>query len=97
MTKLEKEDLLYEELVQATKAIKPYYDIDKVKMYAVYIWTKGDKNADILTDEYWGENVFDIWEDQIVFYVEDHTIPEEVMPIIHNIQSKLKAIRGETK
>ena len=97
MTTLEREDLLYEELVQATKAIKPYYDVDKIKMYSVYIWTKGDKNADIHTDEYWGENVFDICEDQIVFYVEDHVIPEEVMPIIHNIQDKLKAIRGETK
>lgn len=97
MTKLEKEDLLYEELVQATKAIKPYYDIDKIKTYSVYIWTKGDPNADIHTDEYWGENVFDIYPDQIVFYVEDHVIPEEVMPIIHNIQSKLKAIQGETK
>ena len=93
MNKYEKDDLLYEELVQAANEIIPYYDIDKIKSYSVYIWTKGNEDADINTEEYWGSNVFDIQEDRIVFYVEDHIIPEEVMPIIQNIQSKIKAIR----
>lgn len=93
MNKYEKYDLLYEELVQAANEITPYYDIDKIKSYSVYIWTKGNEDADINTEEYWGSNVFDIQEDKIVFYVEDHIIPEEVMPIIQNIQSKIKAIR----
>lgn len=93
MNKYERDDLLYEELVQAANEIIPYYDIDKIKSYSVYIWTKGNEDADINTEEYWGSNVFDIQEDRIVFYVKDHIIPEEVMPIIQNIQSKIKAIR----
>ena len=93
MNKNEKDDLLYGELVQAVKEIIPYYDIDKIKPYAVYIWTKENEDAAINTNEYWSENVFDIHEDEIVFYVKDHIIPEEVMPIIQNIQSKIKAIR----
>lgn len=93
MNKEERDDLLYEELCQAVNEIIPYYDIDKIKPYSVYIWTKGNEDADVNTNEYWGENVFDIMEDEIVFYVEDHIIPEKVMPIIQNIQSKIKAIR----
>ena len=95
MKKCERDDLLYEELVQAAKAIEPYYDIDKIKSYSVYIWTKGD--GDPNSDNYWGENVFDIQEDRLVFYVEGHTIPEEVTPIIRNIQSKIKSIRLNRK
>ena len=93
MDKYERDDLLYEELVQAANEIRPYYDIDKIKSYSVYIWTKGNEDADKDTEEYWGSNVFDIQENRIVFYVDDHIIPEEVIPIIQNIQSKIKAIR----
>ena len=83
----ERDELLYEELVQAAREIEPYYDIDKIKSYSVYIWTKtGGLDGE-------GENVFDIVENEIIFYVEDHIIPEEVLPIIQNIQSKIKAIR----
>ena len=71
---------LYKELVQISDEIRPYYDIDKVKWYSVYIWTKDDD---------WGENVFDIQKDDIVFYVEDHVIIEEAKPIIKKIQRKL--------
>lgn len=31
---------LYEELVEISKEILRYYDIDKIKPFAVYIWTK---------------------------------------------------------
>lgn len=90
MNKYERDELLYEELVKATKAIEPYYDIDKIKSYSVYIWTKGDGDSN--SDNYWGENVFDIQEDRLVFYVENHKIPDEVMPIIQNIQAKIREI-----
>ena len=83
---------LYDELWVIAKEIETYYDIDKVKTFAVYIWTKGDKNADPFSDEYWGENVFDIHSDKIVFFDENHKIPKEVMPIINRIQEKLKEI-----
>ena len=73
---------LYDELVQIAKELSPYYDIDKIKSYAVYIWTKGDD----------GINVFDIMADRIIFYDKEHIIPEEVMVIIEKIQDKLKEI-----
>lgn len=73
---------LYKELVEISNEILPYYDIDKIKPYAVYVWTKG-KN---------GENVFDIEENEIIFYVGDHTIIENAKPVIKKIQLKLKEI-----
>lgn len=77
---------LYEELVEISKEILRYYDIDKIKPFAVYIWTKPyDENDD-------GENVFDIYDDEIVFYNKEHKIIEEALPIINSIQCKLKEI-----
>ena len=67
----------------AHEQLAPYYDIDKVKDYSVYVWTKGDD----------GENFFDIYENKIVWYVPDHVIPEEVWPIIREIWYKLEEIR----
>ena len=75
-------DEFYIELHKAVDEIRPYYDIDKVKPYSVYIWTKDDGDV-------WGNNVFDIMKNEIVFYDKTHVIPEEVIPIIRNIQSKL--------
>lgn len=87
--KYEVYDLLYEELVQIVNEIKPYYKVDKIKTDAVYICTKEGGYMG------YGENVFDISYDEIDFYVEDHVIPEEVMPIIKKIQSKLKELDEE--
>lgn len=75
--------LLYDELVQISREIEVYYDIDKIKPYSVYIWTKGKD----------GKNVFDICENEIEFYVEGHVIADEVKPTIKKIQSKIKEIR----
>lgn len=80
------DDSAYNALVQAVDEIRPYYDVNKIKTWAVYIWTKE-------TDEDTGENVFDIQEDEIVFYNKEHIIPDEVIPIIKNIQLKLKALK----
>jgi hypothetical protein len=63
------------------------YDIDKIKPYSVYIWTKDRIGDDGLI--IYGDNVFDIMKDEIVFFDKNHVIPDEVMPIIRNIQSKL--------
>jgi hypothetical protein len=82
---------LYDELVQISNEILPYYDIDKVKPYSVYIWTKGDD------DEDYGENVFDIEENKICFYNKNHVIQDEVNPIIEKIQAKLKEINEYCK
>lgn len=75
--------VLYDELREIVQEIKLYYDVDKVKFYSVYIWTKGED----------GINVFDIKADKIVFYDETHQIIEDAKPVIEKIQSKLKEIR----
>lgn len=80
-------DEFYIELHKAVDEIRPYYDVDKIKPYSVYIWTKDRTGDDGLT--IYGNNVFDITKDEIIFYNKDHVIPKEVMPIIRNIQSKL--------
>lgn len=77
-------EYLYEELIQISHKIEPYYDVDKVKTWSVFIWTKGDD----------GENVFDIMPNEIVFYVQDHKIIEEALPIIEEIQAKLRELKS---
>lgn len=82
---------LYEELTLVSREILTYYDIDKIKPYSVYIWTKPcNDNED-------GKNVFDITSDNIIFYDKNHKIIEEVIPIIKSIQSKLKEIEKVLK
>ena len=73
---------LYEELCLISEEILPYYDIDKIKSYSVYIWTKGNE----------GQNVFDICSDEIIFYDETHQILEDAKPVIKKIQAKLREI-----
>ncbi len=80
---MDKFDFLYNELLEISKEILPYYDVDKVKPNSVYIWSKGID----------GENVFDIFANEIVFYVKEHTIIEESKTIIEKLQSKLKEIK----
>lgn len=86
-------DKLYDELVKIVEEIRPYYDVDKIKTYSVYIWTKADAN----NPDDMGCNVFDIQTDEITFYDESHEIIEETLPIIAKIQSKLKEIEEELK
>lgn len=74
----------YDELVEVARELEPYYDIDKIKSWSVYIWTKGD----------FGNNVFDIMANEIVRYDENHVIVEEAMPIIEKIQAKLRENRN---
>lgn len=71
-----------DKLFKIAHEIEPQYDIDKVKDYAVYIWTKGE----------YGENVFDILADELIFYTQHEVIPEAVPTILH-IQEQLKKIR----
>ena len=74
----------FDKLFKIAHEIEPWYTVNKVKDYAVYIWTKD-------TDEDFGENVFDIEADNIVFYV-DHEIIPEALPTIQRIQEQLKKI-----
>ena len=76
-------DEYYNSLCEIAREILPYYDIDKIKTYGVYIWNKADS-----LDDQW--NVFDIYSNEIVMYDEEHEIIEEAKPIIKKIQDKLK-------
>ena len=67
--------------------ILPYYDIDKVKPYSVYIWSKENPNG-------FGENLFDIEVNRVIFYNKQHRIVKDAIPIIKKIQYKLKEIEN---
>jgi hypothetical protein len=75
-------DKLYDELLEISDKIRKWYDIDKVKTHSVYIWTKGSD----------GENVFDIFADEIELYDKNHIIIEESKSVIEEIQQKLREI-----
>lgn len=85
--------ILYDELRELVDELNPYYDVDKVRWYTVYIWTKGNLDSDNAND--WGQNVFDIQADEITFYLKDHIIIEEAKPIIEKIQAKLRELREQ--
>lgn len=74
----------FDKLFKIAHEIEPWYSVDKVKDYAVYIWTKD-------TNEGFGKNIFDIEADDIMFYVEHEIIPEAI-PVIKRIQEQLKKI-----
>ncbi len=76
---------VYSELWKLTHELESYYSVDKVKPWAVYVWTKDTPEAE-------GEYVFDITAYGLVYYVEDHVIPAEAMPIIRKIQAKLRKV-----
>lgn len=79
---------LYEELENIVdEELIPYYGVDKIKWYSVYVWTH-----DSYVGAYDGENVFDIMKDEIVYYKKDHVISEEAKSIIKKIQMKLQEL-----
>lgn len=81
---------MYDELWALSHELNPWFDIDKVKPYSVYVWTKDTNRPDFVH----GENVFDIFHDRLHFYqcLNQWELPEEAMPIIKKIQDKLKEI-----
>lgn len=83
MSKEEEMDIYYKELVNITSELYSYYDIDKIKMYGVYVWNKAD---DIDNQE----NIFDIYADEIQFWTDDKYIIPEALPIIERIQMHIK-------
>ena len=78
-------DKSYDKLLKIVNEIRPYYNIDKVKRYGVFIWTK-EENKNNET------NVFDIHANELIVYDKEHIIIEEAKPIIEKIQTQLKKI-----
>ena len=63
----------------AVDELRPYYDIDKIKHNSICVWMYGDD----------GDNVFDIQKDRVILYDKNHVIPDDVIPIIREIQAIL--------
>ena len=55
----------YEHMRELVKQLYPWYNIDKIKPWGVYVWTK-----DSSEDELDGENVFDIYANEVAMYNE---------------------------
>jgi hypothetical protein len=87
------ENGMYDELWVLAHELSPWFDIDKVKTYSVYVWTKDSYNPED-PNYLFGENVFDIHADYLQFYTctKPWKLPNEAMPIIKKIQAKLKEI-----
>ena len=88
---------LYDELVEIVKitsGILQWYDFDKIKPGSIYIWTKATDPDDMST---WGENVFDICSNEIVFYGDNHDVIEEAKPAIKIIQEHLLKMENISK
>lgn len=84
---------LYQELTDIVdNELIPYYGVDKIKWYSVYVWTKESYRG-----AYDSKNVFDIQKDKIIQYVKDHVIIEESKPIIKKIQMKLQELDDYVK
>lgn len=54
---------MYDELWALSHELTPWFDIDKVKPYSVYVWTKDTDRPDFVH----GENVFDIFHDRLTY------------------------------
>lgn len=76
----------YNKLYEISQKLRPYYGIDKVKPWAVFVYSKE-------TDE----DVFDIVVNRLIFYngYKEEDINKEVLPIIKKIQNQLKIINDK--
>ena len=72
----------YKKMRELTDRLSPWYSIDKIKSWAVFIWSKD-------RPEGYNCNLFDIHKDEICYFSEDHVIPDEAWPIIREIQEML--------
>ena len=75
----------WNELWELSRKLLPYYDVDKVKDWSVFVYTKNSEGD-------YGDNVFDINYDGIYFYDKNHKIIEEAKPIIEKILNKFKEV-----
>ena len=83
---------LYDKLCETAHKLDEWFNVDKVKTYGVYVWSKNE-GADGLAGT---SNIFDIYEDGIKWWTEfpeHYPIPEEAKPIIEKIQVMIKEFR----
>lgn len=79
---------MYKELLDLANELSPWFDIDKISWYSVYVWTKDD-------GDFGGQNVFDIFADYLQFYnsMKPWRLPVEALPVIQKTQEKMREIR----
>lgn len=73
-----------DKLFELAKKLNQCYEVDKIKSYGIYVW-------DIHNGE--DQNVFDIYEDRIHYYVDNYQLKKESLDLIKQIQNELKKIR----
>lgn len=79
----------YDKLYEISQKLRPFYDIDKVKSWGVFCFSK--------VEEGFGDDTFDILEDKLIFYngYKYEDIPKEALPIIKDIQNQIKLVKEE--
>lgn len=75
----------FDKLIKIADELRPYYDIDKIKPWSVYVWSKSTPTSE-------GDNIFDITKNKIICYgnFKEENIVSESLPIIKKIQEYLK-------
>ena len=70
----------YKKLWEISQKLRPYYGIDKVKSWAVFVYSKENE-----------EDIFDILKDKLIFYngYKETDINKQALPIIKEIQKQL--------
>lgn len=76
----------YNKLWEISQKLRKYYGIDKVKPWAVFVYSKENE-----------EDVFDILKDKLIFYngYKQTNINKEALPIIKQIQNQLKIMSNK--
>ena len=75
------------ELTRIAHGLDPWYDVGKISWYAVYAYEKSDES-----EPTYSNNLFDIFDDEIEYYDDNHIIPKEAMRVILSIQDQMKKI-----
>ena len=79
---------MYDELVPLAEKLRPYYSIDKIKSFGIYVWGTSAMDEEA--------NIFDIYADEIKIWVPCSVHPDS-LPIIAEIIQHLKKMEKYRK
>ena len=93
MIDISKIDRLTDELTELVEKLKPWYaaELRNVFVVNVYSWGEGDAGH----EPPYGYHLFDIYAEHINWRVISHLIPNDAVPVIRKIQSKMMEIERE--
>lgn len=75
---------LISDLERIAHGLDKWYNLSKVKWYGVYVYSKDEPS----------ENLFDIFDDKIMYYGDSHVIPPEAMSIVIEVQNQMTKINN---